>query len=76
MRRAAVMGMLLISAGCQSIRVPPGVNAPGVGVLVQGAAGRCTPVVVGSVVRRVCLPPPAAPDTAATAATADAADTR
>lgn len=60
MRRAALLGLLLLSAGCQALRAPPGAARPGVGVLVQGVTGRCAPVVVGSTVRRVCLPPPGA----------------
>ena len=67
MRRAALLGLLLLSGGCESLR-PLGSRPPGVGVLVQGVTRRCAPVVVGSTVRRVCLPPPGAeevPDSAA-----------
>jgi hypothetical protein len=64
MRRAALLGLMLVSAGCQPFRAPPGVAPPGVGVLVQGIAGRCAPIVVGGTVRRMCLPPPAERDTA------------
>ena len=72
MRGAALLGLMLLSGGCQtvegSLRGPHNRPLPGVGVLVQGMAGRCAPVVVGNTVRRVCLPPPdtgkAAPDTA------------
>jgi hypothetical protein len=59
MRIAIPLGLLLLAAGCQPFRAPPGVARPGVGVLVQGVAGRCAPVVVGTTVRRVCLPPDA-----------------
>lgn len=70
MRGAALLGLMLLSGGCQTLegglRGPHNQPLPGVGVLVQGVAGRCAPVVVGNTVRRVCLPPPDAadPDTA------------
>jgi hypothetical protein len=70
MRRIALVGLLLISAGCQPFRGHPGAARPGLGVLVNGTAGRCAPVVVGATVRRVCLPPPAAPDTTVSDTTA------
>lgn len=60
MRIAIPLGLLLLAAGCQPFRGPPGVARPGGGVLVQGVAGRCAPVRVGTTVRRVCLPPPGA----------------
>lgn len=69
MRGAALLGFLLLSGGCYTIRSPLQTPPPSVGVLVQGVTSRCAPVLVGSVVRRVCLPPPdtgsAKPDTAA-----------
>lgn len=59
MRRVALLGLILLSGGCQSLyKDVPGATRPGVGVLVQGVTSRCAPVVVGSTVRRVCLPPP------------------
>jgi hypothetical protein len=63
MRRTALVGLLLLSAGCQPFRVPGSGAHPGVGVMVKGSAGRCAPVVVGATVRRVCLPPAATTDT-------------
>ena len=57
MRRAALLFLPLVLAGCHTARVPRDTTPRGVGVLVQGATGRCAPVQVGSVVRRVCLPP-------------------
>lgn len=69
MRGAALLGFLFLSGGCYMVRSPLQPPPPRVGVLVQGVTGRCAPVLVGSVVRRVCLPPPdtsaAKPDTAA-----------
>ena len=72
MRRLALLALLLPAAGCSLYRSPESRGTTGVGVLVQGVAGRCAPVVVGGTVRRVCIPrgtqPPAdttAPDTAA-----------
>ena len=68
MRRAALLVALLLVGGgaCQSLRGSMGAAAPGVGVLVQGIAGDCAPVVVGSAVRRVCLRRPERPDSATT----------
>lgn len=63
MRRVALLGLLLLSGGCQTLR-DPSQPRPGVGVLVQGVTGRCAPVVLGTQVRRVCLPPPDRPDSA------------
>lgn len=64
MRRAVLLGLIVVSGGCQSLHNAPGATRPGIGVLVQGVTGRCAPVVIGSTVRRVCLPPPEAPASA------------
>lgn len=55
---------LIFSTGClpQRARTPSGALSP-VGVLVQATTGRCTSVLVGTAVHRVCLPRTAAPDT-------------
>lgn len=57
MRAAALPALLLLATGCYTVRDRSQPPPPPVGVLVQGATGRCAPVLVGSVVRRVCLPP-------------------
>lgn len=62
MRRAVLLGLIVVSGGCHPLQNAPGAARPGVGVLVQGVTSRCVPVAIGSTVRRVCLPPPEAPD--------------
>lgn len=56
MRRALLIAVLLLAAGC----LPRGTTASGnpatVGVLVQATAGRCATVMVGVTPRRVCVP--------------------
>ena len=71
MRRAVLVGLLLLAAGCRPYQVPPGVALPGIGVLVQGAAGRCVPVAAGGHVHRVCLPPPDSAEAPADSALVD-----
>jgi hypothetical protein len=58
MRRAVLLGVIVVSGGCQSLHNAPGAARPRVGVLVQGVTSACPPVAIGSTVRRVCLPPP------------------
>lgn len=55
---------LVFSTGClpQRARTPSGALSP-VGVLVQATTERCTSILVGTTVHRVCLPRTAAPDT-------------
>jgi len=60
MRRSALLGLVLLCSACAPASVipsaKPGAPARKVGVLVPATGGRCTTVVVGAVVRRVCLP--------------------
>ena len=68
----AAVSLLFLTA-CVSGRARGPSGEPSVvGVLVQATAGRCTSVLVGTQVQRVCLPPPkddgaTPPDTASTA---------
>lgn len=60
MRRSALAGLVLLCSACASGRSPapapqPGVAPPRVGVLVP-VRRQCPRVVIGPVVRRVCLP--------------------
>ena len=54
--RFVPLALLLLVAGC----LPTGVHTPGqslgVGVLVQATAGRCTHLLIGEQVERVCAP--------------------
>ncbi|HEU0078244.1 MAG TPA: hypothetical protein VFQ76_11375 [Longimicrobiaceae bacterium] len=61
MRRSALLGLFLLCSACTPNGVPepapqPEARPRRVGVLVPASRGRCTSVVVGVVVRRVCLP--------------------
>jgi|GEM_PF-6002417 len=80
MRRLIVLGVLL-TAGCIPRGVTPAGDPTGVGVLVQATTKRCTWVVVGTNIRRVCLPRPDTAkgevvDSAAAVSVADEAPTR
>lgn len=73
MRRTALTGLVLLCSACapngggdSAPRPEPLPRQTGVGVLAQTARGRCTSIVYGPVVRRVCLP--ARPQPADTAA--------
>lgn len=78
MLRTAALAVLLLSAACASTprqnRAPtPGAGVSSVGVLVNSTRGRCTWLLVGDQMRRVCAPrgkQPQARDTAATDTTA------
>ena len=72
MRRAPLLGLLLLTGGCLHYRTPSG-EPGGIGVLVQATTGRCTTVVVGRTPRRVCLPPPGTPEAETDTTTADSA---
>lgn len=56
MRRAPLIALLLLAAGC----LPRGTTASGnpatIGVLVQATTGRCTTVLIGVTPHRVCVP--------------------
>lgn len=61
MRRSALAGLFLLCTAC----APNGASAPApqpearprqAGVLVPASRGRCTAVVFGTVVQRICLP--------------------
>jgi hypothetical protein len=54
MRRAALIGFLLLAGACIPRGTSPAGNPTGIGVLVQATAGRCTTVVVGTNRQRVC----------------------
>lgn len=64
MRRVALLGLVLLASGCNPYRNVPGAAQPGVGVVMKGGGGRCAPVLLGTRVRRVCLPPSPVPDSA------------
>lgn len=75
MRRAVLAGSLLLAAGCRPFQVPPGATPPATGVLLEGVAGRCAPVLIGLRVRRVCLPPPDSAEAPADTAAGDTVGT-
>lgn len=58
MRRSALLGLFLLCSACapRLLHDPSAGPARGVGVAVRATRGPCTTVVVGAVVRRVCLP--------------------
>ena len=61
MRRSALAGLVLLCSACAPAGVPDPAPQPETpprqaGVLVPASRGRCTSVVFGTVVRRVCLP--------------------
>jgi hypothetical protein len=59
MRRTAVLAALALAAACAPQQRPlkPGpITATGVGVLTNTIRGRCTTIVAGDTLRRVCVP--------------------
>lgn len=73
MRRSALAALFVLCTACAPNGEPdpapqPEARPRQVGVLVPASRGRCTSVVVGTLVRRVCLPgrKPQPADTTAT----------
>lgn len=84
MRGSVLAGLFLLCTACAPSGVPepapqPEARPRQVGVLVPASRGRCTHVVVGTLVRRICLPgrkPQPADTTAADTVRTDAPGSR